>query len=1154
MCRLRYFQMVLLSLFFPLFLLSQITDLQYDKYGDYTVPKLADWQYVQEKSNDKYFVFGYKSGEVEVGISKVPIPCTGEQEFNAKILGLINGLSAKKEYSEQRKQSAPLAFLGLTSSHLINIKSRETGKRRFLYHPFKGNKMYEISVTEQAQINSPGDNAIQFLSLIYLSSEPDGKANAALAAEKLKKLRPTDIAVRPDTKIKERDTRLDGIKKVKTPEEVIDKTDSTGDNGYDPEISKIADNIPDGDEESQVINEIGKETYVPQDAGWALELLKNPKELLDALDGGRPGGEVNTMVALLRQMQGPFDEQEEKSLMNQYAPHANAATPKGRNSIKAQNEILLRAMLHNQLAVQAAWEYDFALSSHEIARLMEDEDEMEISLMLAEIQELLMESQHQQIQNIIAESQRAEQVPAADELTTEDTEMRNNAIRVVESIYNLPEGTLQSGGSTVGGDENYALVQRYFALREEHRMLKESCDAGNVAACKEASEVYKEGMEIRKNLEAKGIDVFTYKPKEPLDPNPFIGKEYLEPIPSKQDPSLTDEQNQAIAEHEYNIAAAQRAMASFRNEMLKEQDPVRREQLRLQALHMAQNIHDSKDLIESIRTGSIVQTRGPWDEHSAVVLAETSRKLREDFQRVSQMQASYVQMLNVLKKYNPEEAKKWSDQMHSNVTKGIFDKGGFERAQSALNELHKITKGAAQTEQRRLEADQTKAFERLETVERHLRYAENIKSGCDKAVFVGTLFTGMAPGMLLSMAYEGATTAAEKGPVAALKNVGIQVGTMLAMKGIMKAGSWGINKILNPKIAPTNSNKWKDILDANRYQQEMEWNRALVNNLKDKAIAFEKAKAAGGKNYLAVRQALDDAVSAANSSSLAKRIMKNELTMLQNQIKSGATRDYGPLRQCLSYQKVYDNRLQKSIYPRTDAQMIKELQKQGYNHVKGDWFQEYRNACSIGVNADRDLGLLAKYERVVYKNGQPVSMSQFMKDAQKAYDSGYKAVTGRSSKLADQSITTSAHSESFPLSWLQKKMEGPFTTLDPPVTPQDFQKAGGAIFNKVKNALAGPDPAFVNMKKACASLSKDLKSKVFDRLMNPPANSGISPTARKAAMEHWQQVQKVMEDFASDRSDPLTTMKKLQQLTGSTSITQSAGEVQKLLNKLAPVK
>jgi hypothetical protein len=513
------------------------------------------------------------------------------------------------------------------------------------------------------------------------------------------------------------------------------------------------------------------------------------------------------------------------------------------------------------------------------------------------------------------------------------------------------------------------------------------------------------------------------------------------------------------------------------------------------------------------------------------------------------MQASYVKMLKVLEKYNPEEADKFRKSMNNGVVKGIFDPGGFEKAQKALDAIYTSAKGASQAEHKKLETQQEKAFERLESAERNLRYVETVKSGCDKAIFVGTLFTGMAPGLILSMAYEGACTGVEKGPKEALKNMAIQGGTMLAMAGVMKVGSWGIGKLLNPKVVKSEVNSFKNILEANKYKQEMEWNQALVNQLKEKTAAFEKCKAAGGKNYVEVRKALDEAVSAANSSSLAKRIMKNELTVLENQIKSGATRDYSKLRECLNTQKIFDNRLQKSIYPRADAEMINKLRSQGYNVEKG-WFQEYRNACSRGVNADRDLGLLASFEGKVAKNGQPVSMGQFMDEAQKAYDQGYKTVTGRSAKLADQSITTSAHSESFPVSWLQKKMEGPFTTLDPPVTPQDFEKAGKAIYNKVQNALTGPDPAFVNMKKACASLGKDLKTKVLDRLKNPQANAGVSPTSRQAALQHWEQVQKVMDDFATDKCDPLTTMKKLQQLTGSTSVSQSAAEVQKLLNKL----
>lgn len=615
------------------------------------------------------------------------------------------------------------------------------------------------------------------------------------------------------------------------------------------------------------------------------------------------------------------------------------------------------------------------------------------------------------------------------------------------------------------------------------------------------------------------------------------------------DPNLTAEQNEAVAEQQGNIASTERVLGRIEDEWAAEQNAARREELRLQALHMRQNILDSKDLIESIRTGAIVKTRGPWDEHAAVVLAETSRKLREDCLRAQQMQASYARMLKVLQRMKPEEGKQFYDSMAGSMICGIHDPGGFERAQKALNALHATTMTAAREVQQANYADQAIKFAKLAGVERDLYILEGIKRNCDRGIFVGSLFMGMGAGTALTMAYEGCCTGIVEGPKQAAINATIQGGVMLGAMGVMKIGSWGIGKLLNPKVGQSQVNSFKNILEKNRYDQEMEWNRALVNQVKERVSAFEKCKLAGGKDYLKIRMQLDEAVAAANSSALAKRIMKNELTVLQNEIKSGATRDYTKLRDCLGYQKVFDKRLQKSIYPRTDAEVVKQLKSQGYN-VDEKWFREYRNACSRGVNADRDFGLLYEMEGLLTKNGRQASMAEVMKDGQKAYNAAYKQVTGHSATLADQSFTTSAFNESFPLSWLEGKVAGPSSPAFRPVRPDDFEKAGNAIFNKVQNALTGSDPAFVKMKGACASLSKDLRSKVLERLANPPASSTISSASRKAAQEHWQKVEKVMNDFASDKCDPLTAMKELQRLTGSTSVTESAAQVQRLVNRL----
>lgn len=1182
----------LLAFFSFLVLITNHVFAQAQRLGDYSIPKLPEWSYNSEKSSGDYFIFQNSQQKIELAFKKEPVSCANLQEFNKLILVLIQNLQKEQWIMELRKPAAPYSFAGQKSCHFMKLKSKTTGQQKFILNPQVKTKMYQIEVYPETASNEPPLDALNFISQI---STDEGQAIAVKNSK-------SDVVVSVDSEPEKAGNDLSGFSKVKTEpnqtqmgksgtigsgsavqtasssvsgssvktsagdtrgvkpdtqvsSETVVSVSETASGGFDFQLSDKAATIPDGDEQSPVINPVGTVNTVGSGAGWALGLAQNPKPLLDALSGDRPGGDVQALMALLRQTQGPFSESEDQAMMKQYAPYANSGSAKASKGIRSQSELLLQAMIHRQIMMQAAWEYDFALSQNEMAELMADDDEKEISSMLAEIQQMIMQDQSTSIEKLSKQSETVAQIPTPAELIEEQQSENSNATEMARAVgamtsANSGAGAEKNGENKDSNSEIDAMVSRYFALREEHRMLNESCNGGNTAACNEATAIYREAMDIRKKLEAKGIDVLNYKkPETKTAPEQTPVKEEPLLTISKPDPNLTQEQNQAIAEHEYNIISAQKTANSIRREMAAEKDPARREELRLQALHMDQNAHDSKDLIESIRTGTIVKTRGPWDEHSAVVLAETSRKLREDFQRASQMQASYVRMLNTLKKNNPAEAEKFRKSMTDNMIKGIFDPGGFAKAEQALNALYVSAKGASQAEQKKLEAQQGQAFERLAAAERNLRYIETLKSGCDKAIFVGTLFTGMAPGLFLSMAYEGACTGVEKGPKEALKNMAVQGATMLAMAGVMKAGSWGINKLLNPKVVQSEVNSFKKILEANKYQQEMEWNRALVNQLKDKAAAFEKCKATGGKNYVEIKKALDEAVSAANSSSLAKRIMKNELTMLENQIKSGATRDYSKLKECLSYQKVFDNRLQKSIYPRADAEMIKKLRSQGYN-VEGNWFQEYRNACSRGVNADRDMGLLASFESKVTKNGQPVSMGQFMDEAQKAYDQGYKAVTGRSAKLADQSITTSAHSESFPVSWLQKKMEGPFTTLDPPVTPQDFEKAGKAIYNKVQNALAGPDPAFVNMKKACASLSKDLKTKVLDRLKTASGNAGGSPASRQAALKHWEQVQKVMDDFASDKSDPLTTMKKLQQLTGSTSVSQSASEVRKLLTSL----
>lgn len=990
----------------------------------------------------------------------------------------------------------------------------------------------------------------------------------------------------------------------------------------------------DPDDESPCIAPISGDEPGNPKAGWAVGLAGAPGPMLDALGGGRPGGDVTAMMVLLRQAGGPLTEEEDKALNKQWAPYAASKSPKAHKAIRKQSELLLEAMLHRQLMVQAAWEYDFAIAQRQLAVLMKDNEEAEIAAAVAELQEQVVAQAKQRLDALSQEIDKVPDIPTLQELQDEEEAERRNAMEALslqapasgkalagmlkyeKTFVKIKKPDNPENAPVCEAKEKSMIYNHTFVFRGQKTpfwSLKSECSW----QIPQMIPVYQGDTEFPFHITHKDLgsqfpamekrvnrnDPFpveckTYVGYEPsIDKRPsgmistsltynektlscslekadasifrsekagyvFIviegpsggcyrvdicykwepGSGQSAPVASQQDPGLDDDKNAQIAEHEANIAAANRALDSIRREMGGETDGKRREELRLQALHLEQDVHDCNDLIQSIKTGTLVKTRGPWDEHATAVMARTSMEMVEDCRRAQQMQASFVRMTRLLEKYKPEEGRKLYESLRAQMVRGIYQPGGLEKAQKALDALHQSTSAVLGENQRRNYADVDLRKAQLERVERNLAIAESVKKNCDRAIFAGTFFTGMGAGIALNMVYEASCTTADKGAKTALKNAAFQGGILLGGMGLMKAGGWAIGKFLNPKVAQSEVNTFKNFLDASRHQQEMEWNRALVNQLKDKARALEKCKASGGKDYLKIRAELDDAVAAANSSSLAKNIMKNEFNAAEKALDTGTKKAAAAFNEVNSYQKLYNQRLQNSIYPRADAQMVKTLRQQGYN-VQPEWLREFRNASSRAANRDRDLGLLAQFEGKLTKNGQPASLNEFMSDGQKAYNSSYKQVTGRSATLADQNITTTAHSESFPLSWLEKKVSGAGD-------PRDFEKAGSAIYNKVKNAMAGPDPAFVNLKKACSSLGKDLKTKVLPRLETPGAASQVSATSRQAALEHWNQVQKVLDNFGSDKIDPLTAMKELQKLTGSTSITQSAAQVKRLMKRL----
>ena len=632
------------------------------------------------------------------------------------------------------------------------------------------------------------------------------------------------------------------------------------------------------------------------------------------------------------------------------------------------------------------------------------------------------------------------------------------------------------------------------------------------------------------------------------------------------DESLDEEAKAAIVEHMTNIRFAEKAIDGYRRDLTAAKDATAADRIRFNIVHLEQDVHDSKDLIESIKTGRIVHTRGPWEQHAEAVAVQNSMRIAEQVDRAHQMQASALRLAAVLRQYAPEEARKAHELILSQISTGIFERDGMARAQKALDQIHGLTRSACLTAQAEREQGQAASAAIAEGTARNLEYVESLKRNADRAAFVGTLLTPMGPGAAISIAYEGATVGIEKGPVAAIRQVAKDAAMMAALAGVMKTGEVILGRFVNPKTAVAT----EDVFAAAKYKQELEWNKALVGKVKEAQGALAQARKGGAAagDLVRLETAASEAASAANGSALAKRVMKNELVaaeeaarVARSQVKLTTTNP-DALKVTLKTEAEATKRLREveelhagfqttlsGVYEKVDDAMISRLRAQGYN-VEKSWFREFRNACSRGANADRDLGLIREYETRLLRTSRdgvtvPVfSLEGFMTDAQKEYDAAFRKVNnGRSARLADQNITTSAHSEAFPVDFLDPDKVAT-------ASRGSCERAGQAIYNKVQNALSSSDPEMVNLQKAYASLAKDLKTKVLPNLDAARPRGMLTGSGISSAREYWNGIGRVMDDFAKGRIDPIDATQKMRLLTGGATMQQVASKARALMAQL----
>jgi hypothetical protein len=151
--------------------------IQQQSYGMYYIPDIPGWNLVAGNNSGDSFVFENAQSSIQVSINKEPLLCETKQEFNKIVLQIIQGYYKQQQFMEQRKQAVQYPCLGVDYCHMLIIKSRETGKRKFILNPLVDDKMFQIEISGEQNNSAPPPEALNFISQISL--EPLGEVLAS---------------------------------------------------------------------------------------------------------------------------------------------------------------------------------------------------------------------------------------------------------------------------------------------------------------------------------------------------------------------------------------------------------------------------------------------------------------------------------------------------------------------------------------------------------------------------------------------------------------------------------------------------------------------------------------------------------------------------------------------------------------------------------------------------------------------------------------------------------------------------------------------------------------------------------------------------------------------------------------------------------------
>lgn len=227
------------------------------------------------------------------------------------------------------------------------------------------------------------------------------------------------------------------------------------------------------------------------------------------------------------------------------------------------------------------------------------------------------------------------------------------------------------------------------------------------------------------------------------------------------DDKTADERRQldqeAVAFHERNIQSIRRHLERDREELAEETDPVRRHALEQRILHGESDIQSERDRIASLKTGTLVHSRSPFDDYAKSRFIQNIARDQRKMETITRATENAYKLAERLPEDKARQIRAAADKHLGPELMASLD---AKKAVEVINTLYSVAESHWEAERYKADADAAWADAGLQT-------AKSVKNRADQAME----YASMAGGQSVYMAYKGATGYIEGGPKEAVLRV-----------------------------------------------------------------------------------------------------------------------------------------------------------------------------------------------------------------------------------------------------------------------------------------------------------------------------------------------------------------------------------------------